>query len=277
MHCKDISLRNVDFPLNERNISEAVCRFESYVRTEYLVFRNGSDLAVVKLHKKEKEGLFKEVIRIEMMSLPKDTVYVKDPSVDVLNVPALASLQKRHPGKTVVVEGMFSYISFVHNMDTKRLRAIDNIPPEPSRMRHLVGTALSSGMVDHPVVPEYVDIDLTEKIGLVKTEAVMFPCRVSGMKADMPFYFLDAAPKLSHDVTLIGCALSERIYRSVYGENVPFINVCPADAIPDDGVRTIVRCCAVKEGHVIDGNTAKIPWGATVPEVIGALNALFSE
>jgi hypothetical protein len=172
---------------------------------------------------------------------------------------------------------MFSYINFVFGLKAAKLRVIDNIPPEPSRLRVLVDRALSSGLVDHPIVPEYQDIDLEENIERVKTEAVMFPCKVSGMKADIPFYFLDKAPELRHDVTLIGCGLSDRIFRTLYGREAPIINVCPLDAVPDDGVKTIVRCCTVKEGYEIEGNTAKIPWGATVPETIGAINALFED
>ncbi|MDR0508905.1 MAG: hypothetical protein LBG63_03665, partial [Candidatus Methanoplasma sp.] len=175
------------------------------------------------------------------------------------------------------IEGMFSYINFVFGLKAAKLRVIDNIPPEPSRLRVLVDRALSSGLVDHPIVPEYQDIDLEENIERVKTEAVMFPCKVSGMKADIPFYFLDKAPELRHDVTLIGCGLSDRIFRTLYGREAPIINVCPLDAVPDDGVKTIVRCCTVKEGYEIEGNTAKIPWGATVPETIGAINALFED
>jgi hypothetical protein len=277
MHCKDISLHDVDFPLTEKNISELLRGWEAYVRTEYLVLRNGKDLAVAKIIKEKSDGLFRKIIGAETVSLPKDTIFVKDPKVDILNIPALASVQKRYPGKTVIIEGMFSYINFVSGMDTLRLRAIDNIPPEPSRLRILVDIALSSGLVDHPIVPEYIDINLEDKIKSVKTEAVMFPCSVSGMKADIPFYFLDAAPELRHDVTLIGCGLSNRIYHSLYGKDVPFINVCPLDAVPDDGVKTIVRCCTVKEGHEMDGNIVKIPWGATVPETIDAINALFRD
>ncbi|MCL2148951.1 MAG: hypothetical protein FWH47_06415 [Methanomassiliicoccaceae archaeon] len=277
MHCKDISIRDVGFPLTEERISEAVRGWEVYARTEHLVLRNGGDHAVVRVFKDGSDGLFKKVVAAEAVSLPEGTVFVKDSRIDVLNVPALASVQERHPGKTVVVEGMFSHISFVREPGVLRLRAVDNVPPGPSRLRFLVETALSSGLIERPVVPEYREMDLAERVGEVRTEAVMFPCRVSGMEADMPFYFLDAAPELGHEATLIGCDLSRRIYRSIYGRDAPFIDVCPADAALDDGTKTIVRCCRVKEGHVIEGNTVKVPWGATVPEAIGAINALFGD
>jgi len=267
-------MHEVDFPLTEKNISESVSKWEVYVRTEFLVLRNGEDLAVLRIFKEGADGLFRKVKNVETVSLPEETIFLRDPSVDVLNLPALASVQEKYPGKTVVIEGMFSYINFVFGLKAVRLRAIDNIPPGPSRLRVLVDRALSSGLVDHPVIPEYEDIDLEENIRHVKTEAVMFPCKVSGMKAEIPFYFLDTAPKMRHEVTLIGCELSRRIFRTLYDREVPFINICPLDAVPRDGVRTIVRCCTVKEGFEIEGDTVKVPWGATVPETIDAINAL---
>ncbi|MCL1811618.1 MAG: hypothetical protein FWG41_05320 [Methanomassiliicoccaceae archaeon] len=275
MHCKDISLRDVDFPLTEKSISDAVLSWNVYVRTEYLVLRNGNDLAVIRVSKEGAEGLFRKVGGVETISLPKDTFFIKDPAVDVLNVPALAAISERHPRKTIVIEGMFSHIGLILGMKVLKLRVIDNIPPAPSKLRVLVDAALSSGFIDHPIIPEHIDIDLFDKVRQVETEAAMFPCRVSGLKAEMPFYFLDAAPEIKHEVTLIGCDLSKRIYHSIYGKDPGFINVCPADAVPKDGIKTIVKCCGVKEGHVIEGNTVKVPWGATVPEVVSALNALF--
>lgn len=277
MHCKDISMHDVDFPLTEVNISEDLLKWEVYVRTEYLVLRKGKELAVVKISKETSDSLLRKIRSVEIVSLPEDTVFVRDPETDVLNLSALASVQEKHPGKTVVIEGMFSYINFVSGLRTMKLRAIDNIPPGPSRLRILVSRALSSGLVDHPVIPEYIDVDLEKKIELVKTEAVMFPCKVSGMKADIPFYFLDTAPDVKHNVTLIGCNLSDRIFHTLYGKDVPLINVCPVDAVPDDGMKTIVRCCTVKEGFELDGNIVKVPWGASVPETIDAINALFRD
>jgi hypothetical protein len=93
----------------------------------------------------------------------------------------------------------------------------------------------------------------------------------------MPVYFLDEAPHLDHKVTLIGCDLSKRIFESIYRRDVPFINVCPADRIFDINAKAIVKCCKIKEGHKIDGNVAKVPWGATIPEIVNALNELFSK
>ena len=275
MHCKDVSVRDVNVPLDEANIKALMSDWTAYVRAEHVILRNGNDHAVVKLVKENKFDLFKKVVDFEIVSLPKDTIFVDVPDTDVINIPALASLQKKYPKRTVIVRGMFSHISFVSGMEYVHLNVIDNIPPSPSKLGVLVRAALSTGFVEHPIVTNDVIIDMSKKVKDVNTEAVMFPCKVSGLTAKMPVYFLDEHPKLEHDVTLIGCDLSRRIFGSLYKRDVKFINVCPMDHVTDKNAKTIVKCCKIKEGHKIDGNVAKVPWGATIPEIVGAINELF--
>ena len=275
MHCKDVSMHDVDIPLDREHISELMRGRTAYVRTDDLVLRNGDSYAVVRLVKSQEPGLFRKVVDFEILSLPEETVYVEEPDMDVLNTPALAALQARHPGKAVVVRGMFSHINFIKDIEPQRLMVVDNVPPSPAKLGVLVDIALGSGFVDHPIVKEERIIDMAEKVSEVRTGAVMFPCRVSNLHADIPFCFLDDAPEDPGDVTLIGCHLSQRIFRSLYDRDVPFVNVCPADHI-EPGVKTIVKCCKVKQGHELDGDVVRVPWGATVPEVVDAINALFS-
>ncbi|MCL2143574.1 MAG: hypothetical protein FWH44_04885 [Methanomassiliicoccaceae archaeon] len=277
MHCKDVSVKDVDVRLDEDNIRSLMSGWKAYVRADFLILRNGNDHAVVRLKKEGGLELFRKVTGFEIISLPSDTVFADMPDTDVVNIPAMASIQYEHPGKTVVVRGMFSHMNFVSKMRCERLNVIDSVPPSPSKLGVLVRNALSSGFVEHPIVVNDIIIDIAEKADGVTTEAVMFPCRASGLDAKSPVYFLDEAPDVVHSVTLIGCDLSKRIYGSLYRRDVKFINICPADHIADRSVRTIVKCCKVKEGHVIDGNVAKVPWGATVPEVVSALNDLFSK
>lgn len=277
MHCKDVSVHDVDFPLDEPSIRKAMSGWKIYTRTEHLVLRNGG-LAVVRLEKEDLPSLFRKVLSVNVVSLPEETVYVEDPDFDVLNHPALAALQAKHPGKTVVVKGMFSHISFVSGMEPIRLRVIENIPPEPSKLGVLVRMALASGYVDLPVIPEDVIIDMADEIPPGDCP-VMFPCAVSGLEAPgRETLFLDRAPKIDGEAALVGCHLSERIFESIYRRKPDhFSNVCPPDRNPADGVKTIAKCCKIKEGHRIEGNMAIVPWGATVPEVVDAINALFSQ
>ncbi|MCH3978486.1 MAG: hypothetical protein LKJ94_01320 [Candidatus Methanomethylophilus sp.] len=276
MHCKDISVRDVGWKLTRGNIRANMEDWRAYKRAEYVVLRNGEDMAVVRLRKSPEGSLLREVTGFDIISLPEDTVFVDRPDTDVVNLPAMARIQSEHPGKTVVVRGLFSHIGFVSGVEPLRLRIIDAVPPRPSKLPYLVDLALRSGYVDLPVVPYEEDIDMSALSEQAGTREVMFPCQVSGASSSRPFCFLDQVPDITgKDITLVGCNLSRRIFREEYGFDAPFIDICPRDRVPGDGVPTIVKCCRVKSGFEIDGSTVSVPWGATVPEVAEAIKALF--
>jgi hypothetical protein len=175
----------------------------------------------------------------------------------------------------VVVQGQFNHISFVAPNEVLNLEVLDVIPPSPSKLAVLVERALSSGMVDLPVVPRYHEIDLNHLGEDVKSEAVLFPCQASGLRSDLPMFFLDQVPAIDRQVTLVGCDLSARIHRSLYHRDVPRVEMCPQELAPRDGRKRLVKCCKVREGFQIKESTAVVPWGATVQEVAGAITALF--
>lgn len=277
MHCKDVSVREVDFPLTEENIARMFGSWSAYTRTEEMVLINGSDHATVRIEKEKGTGLFRPVVSFEIVSLPDNTDLIEDHALDVLNVPAMARIQAGHPGRAVVVKGMFDHVSFVFGLEPVRLRVIDSVPPSPSKLSVLVQKALDSGFVEHPIIQECVDVDMAVLSKDVTSGPIMFPCAVSGLKSSVPVSYLDSAPDADADVTLVGCHLSKRIFESLYGFEPRFINTCPADYAPNDGVKTITKCCKVKNGHRMEGDLASVPWGATIPEVAEALNALFAE
>jgi hypothetical protein len=187
----------------------------------------------------------------------------------------MASLVLKNGGKVVVVSGMFNHVSFLKSDDIKRLRVLDVVPPRPSKLSVLVERALMTGLVEVPVVPEIVDIDLNDKERMVRTEAVMFPCRASGLRSEKRIYYLDETPDIEGDITLVGCDLSRRIFRSIYGYDAPSVDMCPRNLVVDDGTPTIIKCCKVKEGCELNRNVASVPWGATTLDVAAAIKALF--
>ncbi len=277
MHCKDVSVREVDFPLTEENITRMFGSWSAYTRTEDMVLINGSDHATVRIEKEKGTGLFRPVVSFEIVSLPDNTDLIEDHALDVLNVPAMARIQAGHPGRAVVVKGMFDHVSFVFGLEPVRLRVIDSVPPSPSKLSVLVQKALDSGFVEHPIIQECVDVDMAVLSKDVTSGPIMFPCAVSGLKSSVPVSYLDSATDADADVTLVGCHLSKRIFESLYGFEPKFINTCPADYAVNDGVKTITKCCKVKNGHRMEGDLVSVPWGATIPEVAEALNALFAE
>lgn len=276
-HCKDVSVREVDFPLTEPNIVEKALGMKAYTRTDYMVLRHGIETAVILVEKVNGKELFREVIDVEVISLPEDTVFIEDEDIDVLNTSEMAELVKMNGGRTVVVSGMFNHVSFLKVDEVLRLRIFDVVPPRPSKLSVLVGRALSTGLVELPIVREVVDIDLNEKEGVARKDAIMFPCRASGLTSSKKVFYLDETPDIDlEEVTLVGCDLSRRIFRSIYGYDPESVDMCPKNLLLDDGVPTIIKCCKVKEGHEIVGNVVTVPWGATTMEVANALNALFS-
>lgn len=276
-HCKDVSLRHVDFPLTEKNILGKALGMKAYTRTDHMVLRHGGETAVIKVTKVKGKELFREIIDVEVISLSEDTVFIEDESIDVLNVSKMAEQVLRHGGKTVVVSGMFNHVSFLKVEEVLRLRVFDVVPPRPSKLSVLVERALSTGLVELPLVPMVEDVDLNEKEGQVRTKAVMFPCRASGLVSGRKVFYLDETPDLDlEEVTLVGCDLSRRIFRSIYNYDPESVDMCPKNLVLDDGIPTIIKCCKVKEGHEIAGNIAMVPWGATTLEVAAAINALFS-
>jgi hypothetical protein len=271
-HCKDISLREVDFPLTEAAILANVRGKKAYTRTDFMVLKRGSEAAVVHVRKRPGKELFREIAGIEILALPPGTVFLRDESVDVLNRPAMASLAHKH-GKTVVVSGMFNHVSFHDCRGLKQLAILDVVPPVPSKLSVLAERAFAAGLVELPVVTRTMDIDLNRLSEGIRGK-VMFPCRASGLERSEGSLYLDETPADPGEVTLVGCDLSRRIFRSLYGREPASVDMCPKNLAATSGVATLIKCCKVKEGFEIDGNLAMVPWGATVKEVAAAINAL---
>jgi len=276
-HCKDVSIRNVDFQLTRENIEANIREKKAYTRTDHIVLRNGNDLAVIKVIKPRGKDLFRPIIDYEIIALPDETVLVKDNRIDVLNPSHMARLVAAYPGKTVVVQGLFNHISFVKDLKPLRLRILDVVPPFPSKLGFLVEKALSSGYIEFPIVPEEEHINLNDLANEVNSEGIIFPCEASGLESNRKTYFLDMTPEIDVDCELIGCSLSNRIYQSVYKKEIKLIDICAWNRAPRDRVPTIVKCCKIKQGHFIDGNIAVVQWGASVREVTEAINALFGQ
>ncbi len=279
-HCKEVGIKEVDYHLTEKEIKNHLMGRKIYTLTRYLILNRGKEWAVVELKKRDIRALFREVVGVEVISLPKETVFVEEPKVDVLNPTSMTELAMEHPGKTVIIKGMYEHISFVNNPKFKELMVVDVAPPTPSKLSTLLSEALSLNMINIPVNIQTKVIDLNQLANDVSSKAVMFPCYCSGLKFGTRTLYLDKHPKLKKgdidEVTLIGCELSKRIFKELYGETPKFLNICPKEhldrSIKDQIILT--RCCKVKEGYKIEGNTAIVPWGATHIEVIEAIEKL---
>jgi hypothetical protein len=112
---------------------------------------------------------------------------------------------------------------------------------------------------------------------------IVFPCHASGLESDKKTFYLDQRPELPFEVrnsvSLIGCDLSFRIFKTLFGAEPEFFNFCPkkrADGEKPEEL-TITKCCEIREGHERIGSIAVVPWGATEKEVEEALKDLLFE
>lgn len=276
-HCKDVSVRDVDFDLTEENIRHNAKGKKAYTRTEFMILRHGREIAVVKVEKEVGKELFRPIKGLAIVALPEQTVFVKDEEMDVLNNSRMAILARKHPGKFVVVQGLFNHVSFISADEVDDLVVFDVVPPFPAKLSVLVDKALDAGLVEKAVVPSIKTIDLNDLEKRVSTPMVMFPCRASGLDSNREVLYLDETPALSGEVSLIGCDLSMRIFQNIY-RRMPtaFVSMCPRELAPRKGEKMIVKCCRVREGFEIEDGMAIVPWGATVQEVAAAINALFA-
>ncbi len=279
-HCKEVSVRSVDFELTEAGIRRFLQDKRAYIRTRFYVFNSGGSWAVAEVEKDEANSVLRPISSVRVLSLPHETSFVDDPSLEVLSASVMGALQRRTGARCVVVRGRSEHISFFVEEAPRRLTIFDVVPPSPSKLVGMVEAALESDLQDVCVEYSVVEEDLNELASTVGTGSVMFPCRASGLRSPLHTHYLDETKALPEgrldDITLIGCPLSARIFKAVYGREPVLLNMCPKELAKARGMDgpVLVKCCRVKEGFDLDGNIAVVPWGARSTEVAAALRAL---
>lgn len=291
LHCRSISLRDVDFPLTAEAIGAEVPGREVYHLTDVLVLRNGEDHAVVRVAT-EGRGVLRPVRDVEVVSLPDGTVAVEAPDVDVFNPSHLAEVADGHGGRTVVVHGRYGYVGVALPTDPLRVRVVDLVPPDEPRLLAMAQALLDADPPDAPLVlvPDLVDAEQEAREALGdgrgSDDAVLYPCEGSCAGP----LFLDRGPDLDADeagrALVVGCEQSARIFRTLYGVRGQLVDVCPlgravaagdadGEEVPED-VRTpacLTRCCLVSDVEE-KGDVVCVPWGASHAQVRRALRVL---
>ena len=273
-------MKKVQFDLTAENIKGFLKGKKAYIRTRFYVFNSGDQWAVALIVKKPTNEVLQEITSVHVLTLPKDTSFVEDPSLDVLSASSMGALRERVGTKCVVVRGKAEHVSFFVDEPPYELTIFDVVPPSPSKLENLVHTALETDLQDRYVRLRVVTADLNQIAGGIDGGRIMFPCRASGLGKESKVHFLDETPALSEEeldrLTLVGCSLSARIFKAVYGREPSMVNMCPQDLLKEKGIEgpVLVKCCKVKEGFESNGMVAIVPWGARVSEVTAALRAV---
>ncbi len=277
-HCREVSLWKVEFKLDAKTIKRNLEGKGAYTRTRYLILRNSKRHAVVELVKTNRKTLFNVIKSVKIISLPESTAFIEDAEVDVLSKPLLAERAAESRKETVIVKGLFEHVSFVHKLKFREIRVVEVAPPFPPKLTTLARMALKTEDIESPVriVEELIDIrELAKK---AKTKEILFACEAAGTRIPKKrSLYIDQNPKIK-DATIVGCDLTRRVAKHLYGKELPFIDICPKNLVNKSDMPTLVKCCELQTtGFTKDGKLAMVPWGAKVSDVVGAMKYLLGE
>ncbi len=276
-HCKEVSVKKVDFSLTPGDILGNIKGKKAYKRTRFIALNNEDEWAIVQIEKDRESDLFGTITNVEVLSLPQSTIYYEDSEINVLSPTMMAEKAEELGCKTLIVKGKFEHVSFINNEEIRPLMVYEVVPPDPPKLIELVNEALHSENVKVPVrmVPHIQNLNDLAKMS--EKDIIIFPCQASQLKDERKTLYLDELPEISDrdlsNVVLIGCDLSLRVFREHYGVDPEFYNFCPKKRSEEDDpeIKTLTKCCQVREGYVISGNTASVPWGATQREIEDAI------
>ena len=273
---RSVSVSDLEIPLEPEALRRHFLGREAYRRTGFIVARSGGRAAVLRVEKASTDPLFSPIVDVEMLAGPDETKIVHAPDVDT-GVPtqlASAAAARAPDARCVIVQGRYAHVNFILEPAPVRVRVVEVVPPDPPKLvdqlRRVLDTAEDLAPVE--LLPELIDL-----IDLARTrpaDRYLFPCRGSGIAPEGAMVsYLDERPQRA-DWTLVGCARSREIHRHVYGDEPPYVEMCPRELVRAVSGPTIARCCLLEEGVERDGSMVFVPWGASLEQVREALGLL---
>lgn len=275
---RGVSVQAYDGPMTEAGISGRFLGREAYRRTGFIVLRNeGGEHAVIAVETRDREPLFSPITHVEVLALPDSCAYRRDPGTDCANRSALAALAAREGiGRdgTLICEGKYDHVNFIHHPAPMMLKVVEVVPPEPPKLFDLVRQVLSYADLP-PIIPVLERIELKELARTVPARCFLVPCRSGGLdNLGAPVHYLDERPRDRRDWMLIGCERSLQFHRHYYGDEPPRIEMCPRALAGSRGELTILKCCLLEFDIARDGNAMVVPWGADLAMIERALRQL---
>lgn len=275
---RGVSVTRVDGPLTEDGLRGHFLGREAYRRTTYIVARRGSDTAVVGVRKASDADLFSPIVQVEILAGPAETEYVLAPEIDVGVPTQLGKVAaERGPGaRCVVVQGRYEHVNFILDPVPVPIRVVEVAPPVPPKLVDQVRRVLELAEDLPPVEVRPEVVDLVELAATSPSGSYLFPCHGSGVaRAGARVAYLDERPP-REDWVLVGCERSRQIHRHVYGDEPPFVEMCPRELDPGSALPTLTKCCMLEDRIERDGTKVVVPWGASLAEVRKGLALLLS-
>jgi hypothetical protein len=132
-----VAVQRADFPLDDLRIRSFFDGTEIWFETDYVVFRSGTECAVARIEKTAPKRMFCRVRDVEVISTPDVTRWVEDRSIDTGNPSALADKARAvgiRSSETLIVDGLYEHVCFIHRPDPVVIDVFDLSPPDPPRL-----------------------------------------------------------------------------------------------------------------------------------------------
>jgi hypothetical protein len=269
-----IAVQRLEAGLDEASIRAFLRDKDVWFETDYVVFRREGECAVATIKKTTARNSFCRIDCVEVLSQADRTRWIDDASVDTGNPSALAE-RARAAGiaasETLVVNGMYEHVNFIHCPQPLVIDVFDLSPPEPPRLLDMTRRLLAHR--DFPAIVLNAHVQSIPALARDVTKTLLFPCAISELKRTTGALYLDERPP-RQDWVLVGCARSQQIHRHFYGDDCPRIDLCPRHVFDVPGGLALMRCCMVEKRVERSGRVAFVPWGADLSLIEEALRTL---
>lgn len=270
-----VAVQHIETDLEEGAIRAFLQDKEAWFETDFVVFRRGHHCAVVKIEKTPPTNSFCRITNVEVLSPQDCTRWIDDAAIDTGNPSALAE-KARVSGigisETLVVNGLYEHVNFIHRPHPVVIEVFDVSPPEPPRLVDMARRVL--GYRDFPPIVLNAHVQSIPALARdLVARPLLFPCGVSQLKRTGAAFYLDERPS-RQDWVLVGCARSAQIHRHLYGNDCPRIELCPKHLFDARGNLALMRCCMVEKRVELRGRVAVVPWGTDLSLIEEALRAL---
>jgi hypothetical protein len=275
---REVAVTTVDFALTEARLRSHFAGREAYRRTGYIVVhgRDRGEVSLLEVETASREPLFSPITKVTLLAGPDEAALIHCPDVD-LGVPSQvgqAARREAPDARCVIVQGRYEHVSFILDPAPIRARLVEVAPPYPPKLLDQARRVLESAEDLPPISLEPQIFDLVQLAAARPAQRYLFPCRGSGIAPEgTTVFYLDERPPRA-DWVLVGCERSRQIHRHFYGDEPPYVEMCPRE-LSQPGVDPILtKCCNLEEGVVQDGTMTVVPWGATLNEVHAGLRRL---
>jgi hypothetical protein len=270
-----VAVQHLETDINETALRTFLQHKEVWFETDYIVFRRGHHCAVAKIEKTTPRDSFCRIMSVEVLSQTDCTRWIDDAAVDTGNPSALAEKARAcgiGASETLVVNGLYEHVNFIHRPQPFMIDVFDLSPPEPPRLLDMARRALAHR--DFPAIVVNAHVQSIPALARdVVCKTLLFPCGISELKRTCTAFYLDEHPA-RQDWVLVGCARSQQIHLHFYEDDCPRIELCPKQLFDAQNRLALMRCCLIEKRVELVGHIAFVPWGAELSLIEEALRAL---